>query len=103
MEEKKKTKEVKMIPETDMAKREKLSYEQLENVAHQLSQQNREMYQKLQQFENQAFYKRLDYLFMVIQSDFIFEDEFVQECAQEIKSAIKIPENSQDETVKENN
>jgi len=57
MEEKKKTKEVKMIPETDMAKREKLSYEQLENVAHQLSQQNREMYQKLQQFENQAFYK----------------------------------------------
>lgn len=67
---------------------QKLSYEQLENVANQLSQQNnkmREQGQKMLQALQEAnlvnFYKRLDYLWQVITTDCKYiSEEFKQEC-----------------------
>ena len=69
-------------------KEQKLSYEQLENVANQLSQQNnkmREQGQKMLQALQEAnlvnFYKRLDYLWQVITMDCKYiSEEFKQEC-----------------------
>ena len=48
---------------------EKLSYEQLENVAHQLSEQNRQLYAKLQELQVDNMFKRLDYLFKVVENN----------------------------------
>ena len=47
---------------------EKMSYEQLENVAHQLSEQSRQLYAKLQEANMANMFKRLDYLFKVVEN-----------------------------------
>ena len=47
-------------------KKEKMSYEELENIAHQLSEQSRVLVQKLQEANMTNAFKRLDYLFKVI-------------------------------------
>lgn len=63
----------------------KLSYEQLENVAKQLSQQNRELFEKLNNQNNTLLFKRMDYLFEVLKHADKFDTEFVISCAEEIK------------------
>ena len=55
---------------------EKLSYEQLENVAHQLSEQNRQLYAKLQEMQVSNMFKRLDYLFKVVENTGVFSIDF---------------------------
>lgn len=49
-------------------KAEKMSYEQLENIAHQLSEQAKQLYAKLQEANMTNIFKRLDYLFKVIEN-----------------------------------
>lgn len=71
---------------------EKMSYEQLENVAHQLSEQNRQLYMKLQSANMTNLFKRLDYLFKVIENSDKFNKEFVNKCLTEIESSMTIPE-----------
>ena len=73
-------------------KKEKMSYEQLENIAHQLSEQSRVLIQKLQDANMTNAFKRLDYLFKVIDMAHMFEEEFVTECVNEVKGLIQIPE-----------
>lgn len=94
---------------------QKLSYEQLENVANQLSQQNnkmREQGQKMLQALQEAnlvnFYKRLDYLWQVITTDCKYiSEEFKQECGntfmemmfpkqEEVTEAPETQENSEE-------
>lgn len=70
---------------------QKLSYEQLVNVANQLSQQNRELYQRLQQVTLENMFKRLEYLFKVVDMSHHFEDTFVEACTNEIVGMITIP------------
>ena len=74
------------------AKKEKMSYEELENIAHQLSEQSRVLVQKLQEANMTNAFKRLDYLFKVIDLAHMFEEEFVTECINEVKGLIQIPE-----------
>lgn len=71
---------------------EKMSYEQLENVAHQLSEQNRQLYMKLQSANMTNLFKRLDYLFKVIENSDKFNKEFGNKCLTEIESSMTIPE-----------
>lgn len=71
---------------------EKMSYEQLENVAHQLSEQNRQLYMKLQSANMTNLFKRLDYLFKVIENSDKFNKEFVNKCLTEIESSMTLPE-----------
>lgn len=73
-------------------KKEKMSYEELENIAHQLSEQSRVLIQKLQDANMTNAFKRLDYLFKVIDMAHMFEEEFVTECVNEVKGLIQIPE-----------
>ena len=71
---------------------EKLSYEQLENVAHQLSEQNRQLYAKLQEMQVSNMFKRLDYLFKVVENTGVFSIDFHTRCVEEIESLMTIPE-----------
>ena len=80
-----------------MEEKKKLSYEELENVAHQLSEQSRQLYAKLQQSELNNVYKRLDYLFKILEFRSCFEDSFINKCVNEIEEIMTIPEESTNE------
>lgn len=79
---------------------QKMTYEQLESVARQLSEQNRELYTKLQQMDMMNIFKRLDYLFRVVENHTKFGKAFVDKCKDEIVTLMTIPE-KEDEEVKE--
>ena len=71
--------EKKLEPNAGAAAPKKLSYEGLENICHQLSAQAQQLNAQNQQLRaalNEAnltnIYKRLDYLFEVINKDFFF-------------------------------
>lgn len=89
MEEQKK-KVVEMKPQVQRP--EKMSYEQLENVAHQLSEQNRQLFAKLQELNMTNMFKRLDYLFKVAENGHMFEQGFLEKCIAEIESLMTVPE-----------
>ena len=72
--------------------KEKLSYEQLEEVARQMEGQLRQVYAKLQEANMNNLFKRLDFLFKVLETEHMFQLGFVQKCADEIKSILTIPE-----------
>lgn len=79
----------------------KLSYEQLENACQQLSVQNQQLIQQrnqlvaaLRQANLTNLYKRLDYLFNVIEKDNKYlSTEFKEQCGSEIETLMATPEN----------
>ena len=90
----------------------KLSYEEIENVCHQLSAQAQQLNaqnQQLRAMVNEAnltnLYKRLDYLFEVINRDNPYlSADFKKKCALEIETLMATPkasEDAQEETNKE--
>lgn len=96
MEEQKK-KVVEMQPVTKETERpEKMSYEQLEQVAHQLSEQARQLYSQLQKSNMTNMFKRLDYLFKVVENGHIFKQNFFEECIAEIEELMTVPEVEED-------
>ena len=80
MEEQKK-KVVKMQPATKDERPEKLSYEQLENVAHQLSEQTKQLYMKLQ----------------AANMSNMFKQDFLEKCIAEIEEIMTVPEETDKE------
>ena len=96
MEEQKK-KVVKMQPATKDERPEKLSYEQLENVAHQLSEQTKQLYMKLQAANMSNMFKRLDYLFKVVENGHMFKQDFLEKCIAEIEEIMTVPEETDKE------
>lgn len=79
---------------------EKMSYDQLESVAHQLSEQNRQMFAKLQELNMVNMFKRLDYLFKVIENGQMFKQDFLEKCIAEVESLMTVPEQEEEpETV----
>ena len=93
MEEQKK-KVVEMKPQVQRP--EKMSYEQLENVAHQLSEQNRQLFAKLQELNMVNTFKRLDYLFKVVENGHMFDQDFLEKCIAEIESLMTVPEQEEE-------
>ena len=79
-----------MAKETERS--EKMSYEQLENVAHQLSQQAKHLYMKLQDANMNNIFKRLDYLFKVVENGHMFKQDFLDKCIVEIEELMTVPE-----------
>ena len=77
---------------------EKLSYEQLENVAHQLSEQSKKLYEELQKANMTNIFKRLDYLFKVLEFNPLFDSEFVTKCITEVMDLMTIPESDKEGT-----
>ena len=78
--------------ETQSQRPEKMSYEQLENVAHQLSEQNRQLFTKLQEMNMTNVFKRLDYLFKVVENGHMFKQDFLEKCIDEVESLMTVPE-----------
>lgn len=78
---------------------QKLSYEQLEQVASQLSQQVQNLYAKLQEAEVSNMLSRLKFLFKVVKYDNKFPADFVAKCVAEIVDimTIKEPEEAKEE------
>lgn len=72
--------------------KKKLSYDELENVANQLSEQSRSLYKKLQEANLTNIFKRLDYLFKVIEFKESFDPDFINMCIDEIEGVLTIPE-----------
>ena len=92
--EEQKEKVIKMQPEAERP--EKMSYEQLENVAHQLSEQAKQLYMQLQNANMSNMFKRLDYLFKVVENSHMFKLGFVDKCINEIEDFMTIPEETED-------
>ena len=94
MEEQKK-KVVEMKPQVQRP--EKMSYDQLESVAHQLSEQNRQMFAKIQELNMANVFKRLDYLFKVIENGHMFKQDFLEKCIAEIEEIMTVPEETEED------
>lgn len=71
---------------------EKLSYEQLEGIAHQLSDQVRKMNGQIKEMNISNVMARIGILFKVLDNKDCFSTEFVQMCVDEIEDLIVIPE-----------
>lgn len=70
----------------------KLTYEQLKELADQLHQQNQMLYKKMMEMNNVDAYKRIDYLFKVLENHRVFSVEFVKGTASELESILKLQE-----------
>lgn len=95
MEENKEAK-VETKPTPEATRPEKMSYEQLENIAHQLSDQAKQLYAKLQEANMVNVFKRLDYLFKVVENAHAFNEEFVAKCVDEIEDLMTVPETEEE-------
>lgn len=76
----------------------KFTYEELEGICKQLSEQVRVLYSKVQEYDNETAFKRLDYLFKILSNKEVFPASFVESVISEIISAITIPEHDTTET-----
>ena len=88
--EENKEKTVKLEPEN-----RKLSYEELNDMARQLSQQNQQLYAQLQRVNMNNMFRRLDYLFEVVKNGAMFSSEFLDNCIKEIEESLTITEEEQ--------
>lgn len=79
-----------MEEQKENKKKAKLSYEELNNVARQLSEQNRQLQQMLQNTQN--VFRRLDYLFRVVEVKDFIPDDFKEACVKEIIELMTIPD-----------
>lgn len=97
--EEKKAKEIKMngAKTTSEKAKQKLTYEQLNDVCNQLFQQNQQLRKELQEMNAVNMFKRLDYLFKVVELSTTFKDaDFVNSCMDEIKEALTVPTDNAD-------
>lgn len=74
------------------AKQEKLSYDELNQVSQQLFQENKMLRTKVQELSVEAFYKRIEYMFKVVELASVFSKEFVERTIQEIETVMKAEE-----------
>lgn len=72
-------------------KQKKLSYEELENVAKELSQQNQQLNMMIQKSNMSNAFRRLDYLFKVLECKDCFNSDFIVTCSDEIVNIMTIP------------
>ena len=82
-----------------------VSYEELNNIAHQLAQQNEQYkakFEKLVEAYNRAqmtnVFTRLDFLFKVLKEKESFTESFVKMCALEIENTITLPKEEEEVT-----
>lgn len=89
--EEKKSKVVSMNGKAD-GKQQKLTYEQLNDACNQLFQQNQYLTKQVRELSAYNAFKRLDYLFKVVENSKVFGAEFTKQCMEEIKETITIKE-----------
>ncbi len=81
--------------------KKKLTYEQLNEIANQLMQENTKLKQKCQELYIADTIKRLEFLFKVAESSYPFDKEFRDTCANEIKELMTpVQENNESDKSK---
>lgn len=75
-----------------------LSYDQLKEVAAQLQHENQQLRSTLVRVDYSNTFKRLDYLFKVLDNYVHFDDDFVASCIKEIQDMMTIKEESTEGT-----
>lgn len=75
-----------------------LSYDQLKEVAAQLQHENQQLRSTLVRVDYSNTFKRLDYLFKVLDNYIHFDDDFVASCIKEIQDMMTIKEESTEDT-----
>lgn len=67
---------------------EKMSYEQLENIARQLSMQNEQLVMQINSLRNTYIFTIMDYLMRVVEHSDNYPSELVDYCRAEVKNKI---------------
>ena len=75
-----------------------LSYDQLKEVAAQLQHENQQLRSTLVRVDYSNTFKRLDYLFKVLDNYIHFDDDFVASCIKEIQDMMTIKEEATEDT-----
>lgn len=91
MEKKSKAKEVKMSAVQGgkgQESQQKLTYDQLNDACNQLFQQNQYLVKQIRQLNDSNMFRRLDYLFKVVEFSEKFDAAFVKACSDEITEAV---------------
>ena len=86
-----KSKVVEMNPKAsgeEVQKDNKISYEELVNVANQLQIQNRKMQQQLYQLMEEHSVIRMNFLFEIVKNSNMFQKDTVEECVKEIEESL---------------
>lgn len=81
-----------MEEKKETVKAEKPSYEQLEREIAGFKGMNNQLIAQLQQMNMSNLFKRLDYLFKVVEFNDVFSSDFVNYCTREIKGHLVLPE-----------
>lgn len=84
----KKAKVVEMQPTKESVK----TYEELVAENNQIKQQAEAMYRQMQQMNMQNIFKRLEFLFKVVENRSAFPEEFKNKCILEVVNLLTIPE-----------
>lgn len=84
-----KAKVVEMQPTKESVK----TYEELVAENNQIKQQAEAMYRQMQQMNMANVFKRLEFLFKIVENRTAFPEEFKNKCIMEIVNLITIPEN----------
>lgn len=80
------------MEEKEKVQAEKPNYEQLEKEVAGLKSMNNQLIMQLQQMNMGNLFKRLDYLFKVVQFREAFSANFAKRCADEIEELVTPPE-----------
>lgn len=83
---------------TNEVKTNKYSYEELENICHQLSEQARTLYAQLQEANLSNIYTRLSFLFKVMENAAMFDTDFTDKCSNEIVKLMAVEEDDSEKT-----
>lgn len=94
----KKAKVVEMQPTVDKSAK---TYEELIAENNQIKQQAEAMYRQIQQMNMQNVFKRLEFLFKIVENRDAFPEEFKNKCVMEIVNLITIPEEQKQEEAKD--
>ena len=88
--------EVKKEKKAAQEEPKELTYEQLSAACSQLYQEKQMLIKRLEYMNQTNVFKRLDYLFLVLKyANVIKDSDFILECIEEIKGAIRIPEDTE--------
>ena len=74
----------------EVKEQKKMSYEELETLV-------KNLYARLQQVEIANMFRRVDYLFKVVENSHNFPQEFVDKCVAEIAEFLTVPETKEGE------
>lgn len=78
-----------------MGEDKKATYDELKNYVSQLQQQNKYLAEQFVKNQDERLYKRIDYLFKVIENNNVFGIDFVNKCVEELEAILTIPEEQQ--------